>query len=284
MNPVTTALETIKAIQNETRGQVHAQAGSSLLLDSVLARSLSASSLACSDVSNGPTKSSEDREAVRQLNDGSISHPMAETEVTEGPTCSEQELRIDQQDRILIGSDRGLTRRTMVMISAGGSLVALLFSCGWIAGRIPGFFTAPASVQLNKVDSSAAPMSAASDRLALQPSSAKSKGSNRTHEVPKPGAQTVVLTTQQTNKPTPTAVERSKESIKPTPVPETRPTTIAGWTVRAVNGGTATLEGPNGVWKAARGDTVPGLGKIDSIVRWGNRWIVATSGGLVSTP
>jgi hypothetical protein len=29
---------------------------------------------------------------------------------------------------------------------------------------------------------------------------------------------------------------------------------------------------------------VPGLGKIDSIVRWGNRWIVATSRGLVSTP
>jgi hypothetical protein len=283
MNPVTTALETIKAIQNETRGQIHAQAGSSLLIDSVLARSLSASSLARCDLSNGPSKSSEDSEAVRQLNEDSISHPMAETEVTEGPTCREHELRIDKQDRILIQSHRGLTRRAMVMIS-GGSLVALLFSCGWIAGWIPSFFTEPASLQLKKVDSSAAPMSAASDRLALQPSSAKPKASNRTHEVPRPGAQTVVLTTQQTNKPATTAVERSKEITKPTPVPETKPTTIAGWTVRAVNGGTATLEGPNGVWKAARGDTVPGLGKVDSIVRWGNRWIVATSRGLVSTP
>jgi len=66
-------------------------------------------------------------------------------------------------------------------------------------------------------------------------------------------------------------------------VPETRPTTIEGWTVRDVVEGIALLEGPDGTWKAARGDTVPGLGRIDSIVLWGNRWIVATSRGLITT-
>lgn len=35
---------------------------------------------------------------------------------------------------------------------------------------------------------------------------------------------------------------------------------------------------------ATRGDTAPGIGRIDSIVRWGNRWIVATASGLISTP
>jgi len=35
---------------------------------------------------------------------------------------------------------------------------------------------------------------------------------------------------------------------------------------------------------AKRGDTVPGVGRIDSIVRWGNRWIVATASGLIATP
>jgi len=60
--------------------------------------------------------------------------------------------------------------------------------------------------------------------------------------------------------------------------------TIKGWTVRNVVNGIATLEGPGGTWKAARGDTVPGLGKVDSLVFWGNRWIVATSKGLVTTP
>jgi hypothetical protein len=68
------------------------------------------------------------------------------------------------------------------------------------------------------------------------------------------------------------------------PVPETRPTTIPGWTVRNVVNGIATLEGPEGTWKVARGDTVPVLGKIDSVVLWGNRWIVATSKGLITTP
>jgi hypothetical protein len=68
------------------------------------------------------------------------------------------------------------------------------------------------------------------------------------------------------------------------PAAETRPTTIEGWKVLDVRGGTAVLEGPDGVRMATRGDTVPGIGRIDSIVRWGNRWIVATASGLIATP
>jgi hypothetical protein len=67
-------------------------------------------------------------------------------------------------------------------------------------------------------------------------------------------------------------------------VPETRPTTIEGWTLREVMNGTAVLEGPNGTLRVTRGDTVPGVGKIVSIFRWGNRPMVATSRGLISTP
>ena len=66
--------------------------------------------------------------------------------------------------------------------------------------------------------------------------------------------------------------------------PETRPSTVPGWSVVEVRDGTAVLEGPDGVRMAARGDVVPGLGRVDSIVRWGNRWIVATAGGLIATP
>jgi hypothetical protein len=68
------------------------------------------------------------------------------------------------------------------------------------------------------------------------------------------------------------------------PAPETRPTTIEGWIVRDVRGGTAVLEGPDGIRTAMVGDIVPGVGRIDSIVRWGNRWIVATANGLIATP
>jgi hypothetical protein len=77
--------------------------------------------------------------------------------------------------------------------------------------------------------------------------------------------------------------ERAKVLPRPAPVPETRPSTIEGWSIREVVGGTVVLEGPGGVWRAAQGDTVPGVGRIESVVRWGSRWIVATSKGLIST-
>ncbi len=67
------------------------------------------------------------------------------------------------------------------------------------------------------------------------------------------------------------------------PVPETKPRTVEGWMIRDVVGNTVVLQGPGGVWRATQGDTVPGIGKVDSIVRWGNRWIVSTSKGLIST-
>jgi hypothetical protein len=72
--------------------------------------------------------------------------------------------------------------------------------------------------------------------------------------------------------------------VKRLPVQETRLTTIEGWMLREVTNGTAVLEGPNGIWTAKRGDTVPGVGRVESIVLWGERWIVATSSGLISTP
>jgi hypothetical protein len=68
------------------------------------------------------------------------------------------------------------------------------------------------------------------------------------------------------------------------PWPETRPTTVAGWTLRGIINGTAVLEGPHGTWRAMQGDTVPGVGRVESMVRWGGRLIVATSSGLISTP
>jgi hypothetical protein len=65
--------------------------------------------------------------------------------------------------------------------------------------------------------------------------------------------------------------------------PQTTPTTIADWTLREVINGTAVLQGPTGILRVTRGDTVPGLGKVTSIVRWGNGWVVATSAGYCTT-
>src|SRR5262249_17537013 len=79
-------------------------------------------------------------------------------------------------------------------------------------------------------------------------------------------------------------VKEARTPTKLTPTPETKPTTIEGWTLREVVNGAAVIEGPNGVWKVTPGQTLPGIGRVDSIVRWGNRLVVATSRGLISTP
>jgi hypothetical protein len=77
---------------------------------------------------------------------------------------------------------------------------------------------------------------------------------------------------------------RGDPGPRPMPFPESKPETLSGWTVREVYGSTAILDGPERSFKAARGDIVPGLGRLESIVRWGDRWIVATESGLISTP
>jgi hypothetical protein len=101
---------------------------------------------------------------------------------------------------------------------------------------------------------------------------------------PAPSASNHSTVAQQHTIPNGSRAGGLQAQAKLTPTPETRPTTIEGWTLREVINGTAVLEGPNGIWRATTGDTVPEVGRVDSIVRWGNRWIVATSRGLISTP
>jgi hypothetical protein len=173
------------------------------------------------------------------------------------------------QDEVLAllkpGSDR---KRTIVL--AGSALIAGL-GLGWACGANVATFT------------SITPTEAPSHRVPEIRSSSKSDAARRTASVSPAGAKTEA------------APPNPRFSVDPASTPpiarepmvavaETRPTTLEGWRVLDVRGGTAVLEGPDGVRTAARGDTVPGIGRIDSIVRWGNRWIVATATGLIATP
>ena len=145
-----------------------------------------------------------------------------------------------------------------------------------------------------QADNSGAPPPAAGpnpkeDAQAAEPAKAAQAAEDR-KETP----QTAAPSNAQSNAPqTPQVAEREANQkvasvapeTRPTqPYPETRPTTIVGWALIEVVDGMAVVQGPNGIWRVRHGDTVPGVGKVDSIVRWGNRWIVATSKGLISTP
>jgi hypothetical protein len=286
MNPVMRTLQTIAAIQSETREPIHAEAASKCPTEPVQSQNVSASSLASSTGHDRPTAPSAKKGAA-DLNRGSGTPPIAHVKTTPPKAASAcgGDIRLDKRDRVVAAPARDVTRHaTTIIISA--SVLAPVLCFGWIDGSNSDFFTIPASFPV-KDGSADPPDTAKSDRLAVQGSRANTvaTATTNTHETSKRSTQTTesLLTKQATRAPQPPAVERTKASTKPAPVPETRPTTIEGWTIREVNGGTAVLEGPNGVWKAMRGDTVPGVGKIDSIVRWGNRWIVATSKGLIST-
>src|SRR5262245_44983169 len=178
--------------------------------------------------------------------------------------------------------------------------LAVALGVGWIAGASSSHFFAPAPAA-TPIQQASAPSCARelsqeiacttkSDRQAMAGAAAKAAAPgasavNRWHE----RSRSPHLASAAANKDpattnsiaSATAQERAKSV--PRPVAETRPTTIEGWTIREVVGGTVVLDGPSGAWRAAQGDTVPGIGRIDSIVRWGSRWIVATTKGLIST-
>ena len=177
------------------------------------------------------------------------------------------------QDEVLAllkpSSDR---KRTIVLV--GCALIAGL-GLGWACGANIATFnsitqTETPSRRVPEIKSSGKSDSAR--RSAVSPAGAKA-------ETASPGGARFSVDPASTQANTPPIVREPM-----VPVAETKPTTIEGWTVLDVRGGMAVLEGPDGVRTAARGDTVPGIGRIDSIVRWGNRWIVATANGLIATP
>jgi hypothetical protein len=273
MDPVARTLQTIAAIQGETRER-HVDAASTYSTEPVQSHSVSASSLSIGrDRQTAPsTKSKSDC--------GLEVSPTAQAKTSAAEAA--HEIRIDKRDRVIAAPARDITRHAMIIIT-GALLFALVLYFGWIGGFNSDFFSIElASLPVEK-GSADLPGAAKSDRLAPQASSANTTASAR--ENSKRGVQTTdpLLTKQSKRAPQAAALEHTKVAPKPAPVPETRPTTIEGWTLIEVKSGTAVLEGPNGVWTAMRGDTIPGVGKIDSIVRWGNRWIVATSKGLIST-
>jgi hypothetical protein len=206
----------------------------------------------------------------------------------------------DRDEVLALLKPDGDRRRTIWL--AAGALVAGL-GLGWAGGfSWQGSASTPALNPITQIETP-------SRRIAEMKSGGKSEGARKTvsasgaqtppgantvsaaganasakPQAASPGAANLYTGSLSTASPAIPASMTQTERAPIGPAPETRPTTIEGWTVLDVRGGTAVLEGPDGVRMATRGDTVAGIGRIDSIVRWGNRWIVATDSGLIATP
>jgi hypothetical protein len=199
------------------------------------------------------------------------------------------EIHIDIEDRIPGAFSLQLDIRHFRTIFIATALLAFA-SIGWTIGSKFSFFGTPVT-NIHVAPQSSISNPAKSDREEI-----KSASSSLTAQAtPAPNDRIADLLIRESVRPE-LLVQSPETKVAPgltitdrvetprKPVPETKPTTIDGWSVRDVNRSTAVLEGPTGVWRVTRGDTVPGVGRINSIVRWGDRWIVATSGGLISTP
>jgi hypothetical protein len=178
-----------------------------------------------------------------------------------------------------------------VICCAVAGALALGFGLGWASGSTwYGTPTVIASIALPNTPPARTELKSAPKAEGARKQTTLGAASNSSSKIPNLSTSSVLRSDGQTSRTAapslpldlPTGSIASREPLYP--APETRPATIAGWTVRDVRGGTAVLDGPDGIRSAMVGDTVPGVGRIESIVRWGNRWIVATANGLIATP
>lgn len=199
------------------------------------------------------------------------------------------EIKIDESQRVLVATTSdGLGARAVL----AGALIASSALTWIVISALPSpFVSAPVGGSSGRLNPSAhIPDSHKGDRLQIPKAiirEAVPASSRRTFlgaAAPAPSERKHSTDAQQQTTPIGARAPDLQAPVKLVPAPETRPTTIEGWTLREVTNGTAVLDGPNGSWRATRGDTVPGVGRVDSIFRWGNRLIVATSKGLISTP
>jgi len=198
-------------------------------------------------------------------------------------------LKSDRDEVLVVREPFGDRARAAVLVTA--ALVAS-FGLGWAGGlNWPQFASELGLVEVAQKETP-------SPRISEARSSGRIEGARKTASasdspaivgsIPKPstllpgGARLSAGPASQANAgPSAVAIAMRQPLVA---APETKPATIPGWTVVDVRDGTAVLEGPDGIRMAARGDTVPGLGRVESIVRWGSRWVIATASGLVATP
>jgi hypothetical protein len=80
--------------------------------------------------------------------------------------------------------------------------------------------------------------------------------------------------------------ETTGSIARPAPAEEPKPKTAAleGWSVQEVYRGRAVVESrQHGVFEVAPGSTLPGLGRVEDVVRQNGRWIVLTQKGVIAS-
>jgi hypothetical protein len=193
------------------------------------------------------------------------------------------EIKVDKNYRLL-NSDE--SHAGLIVSALVASTIFALFAISALPSPFASTAGKRAASSLS-LDSSPPLISKKEDRLPIQGTISQAEGpsSRQQNSSISPSLANSHAKSPVSAAPATSSIAKDPQSrVKLTATPETRPTTIEGWTLREVANGRAVLEGPDGIRTVARGDVIPGVGRVESIFRWGSRPIVLTSRGLISTP
>jgi hypothetical protein len=74
-------------------------------------------------------------------------------------------------------------------------------------------------------------------------------------------------------------LEAPAQQVSTAPPPTS--SAVEGWVLRSVYGGSALVEGRPGLIRVMPGDSLPGVGRVETITRKDGRWVVVTERGLI---
>lgn len=145
-----------------------------------------------------------------------------------------------------------------------------------LSARDPSAPLAQLSVQIGRLEDAVrdigARLDAAEQRASLSPAVTGSVAPRSAAATPsQPDSGTTVQTKSAEARPADT---RTASQAPEKPI-------LNGWLVHDVRRGVALVEGPAGLMEIAKGQSVPGLGKVEGIERRGRGWAVVTSRGVL---
>jgi hypothetical protein len=173
------------------------------------------------------------------------------------------------------GAKRRPSAATMVMVACFGGIVGSLATIG--ADKYLPVALVPSAIangdlvhRLAHIDSELAALKASITKTS--DSKDVARGEEQSSSLPEQGAKGANHTSGPM--PDPPSLPVSTAS------PETD-SVVDGWILRNVSGGSALVEGRPGLIQVMPGDSLPGVGRVETIKREDGRWVVVTAGGLI---
>jgi hypothetical protein len=172
------------------------------------------------------------------------------------------------------GSKRGPLAATMAIVACFGGIAGSLATIGaakYLPVAVVPFAIANSDLvhRLAHIDLELAALKAS---IATSAAKDEGRGEDQSSSLPEQGAKVANDTTgPMPEAPSPPVSTASSETDS----------VVDGWVLRNVSGGSALVEGRPGLIQVMPGDSLPGVGRVETIKREDGRWVVVTARGLI---